>query len=307
MNATTIEYFASEPMAVSTTADGSASGNCEDGHSLKIYFDQVGFHRGDLLSRGQEADLAQRISEGDIQARDSLVRANLPFVISVAKRFQRRGLGLADLISAGNVGLITAAERFDADKGVKFISYAVWWIRQAILQALAEQVSAVRLPMNKRNLLKEISETARRLGQGRGDEPHYSEVAWALGRSEREVMETVRATRPSQSFDREFSRDDSRNLLQALADKSQQPADERVLKGLDREKIHAMLDTLGEREARVLRLYYGLGYGRTYTLQEIGNTLNITRERVRQIRDLAFGKLRHPRHLRVLRGLMEGD
>ena len=242
-----------------------------------------------------------------MQARDSLVRANLPFVVTVAKRFQRRGLGLDDLVGAGNMGLITAAERFDGGRGIKFISYAVWWIRQAILQAIAEQGPPVRLPANKRNLLREISETSRRLGQGRGDEPNWREVADAVGRPEREVMDTVRATRAPHSLDREFSGGDRRSLGQVLADRDQVPPEAEAMRRLAGEKVRAVLAGLGRREASVLRLYYGLGQDRMHTLQEIGRSLNLTRERVRQIRDQAFAKLRHPRHRQVLRGLMAGD
>lgn len=300
-------YVKSYASHASSATEGTGLGYTEESQSLKIYFEELSFHCDGRLSRHEEAALAERIRQGDMQARDHLVRANLPFVVTVAKRYQRRGLGLDDLIGAGNMGLITAAERFDGGKGIKFISYAVWWIRQAIMQAIAEQGPAVRLPVNKRNLLKEISETARRLGQGRGDEPNWGEVAQAVGRTEREVVETVRATRVPHSLDREFNGDDQRSLSHLLADREQVLPDTEALRRLTDEKVQAVLDGLSRREASVLRLYYGLGHDRIHTLQEIGRSLNLTRERVRQIRDHAFAKLRHPRYLQLLRGLILED
>ena len=174
----------------------------DEERTLRLYFDDIADSKP--LSREKEVELAARIKEGDIQARDELVQANLRFVIDVAKNYQNRGLSLADLISAGNVGLMTAAERFDGTKGFKFISYAVWWIKQSILQTIAEHARTVRLPLNKLSLLKDISKVSRKLGQGRETEPEIEEIAAALDVSPQEVQDTILSARTVRSLDQSF-------------------------------------------------------------------------------------------------------
>jgi len=183
--------------------------NDED-NTLRLYFDDIAESRP--LSRQREVELSARIQDGDMAARDELVQANLRFVIDVAKNYQNRGLSLEDLISAGNVGLLTAAERFDGTKGYKFISYAVWWIKQSILQTIAEHARTVRLPLNKLSLLKDISRATRKLGQGREGEPDVEEIAAELGVPSEEVLDTMLSARSVRSLDESFEEDDDRSL-----------------------------------------------------------------------------------------------
>ena len=200
--------------------------NDED-NTLRLYFDDIADSRP--LSRQREVELSARIQDGDMVARDELVQANLRFVIDVAKNYQNRGLSLEDLISAGNVGLLTAAERFDGTKGYKFISYAVWWIKQSILQTIAEHARTVRLPLNKLSLLKDISRAVRKLGQGRESEPGVEEIAAELGLPTEEVLDTMLSARSVRSLDESFEEDDDRSLLSLLADDNQATPDSDVL------------------------------------------------------------------------------
>mgnify|MGYP006170536385 FL=1 len=188
----------------------------DEENTLRLYFDDIAESRP--LSREREVELSARIQEGDMEARDELVQANLRFVIDVAKNYQNRGLSLSDLISAGNVGLLTAAERFDGTKGYKFISYAVWWIKQSILQTIAEHARTVRLPLNKLSLLKDISKASRKLGQGRESEPDVEEIAAELDVPAQEILDTMLSARTVRSLDESFEEDDERSLLNILAD-----------------------------------------------------------------------------------------
>ena len=260
------------------------------------------------LSRKREVELAKRIKRGDEKARNELVEANLRFVVTVAKNYQHRGLTLMELISAGNVGLLEAAGRFDGAKGFKFISYAVWWIRQSILQTIAEQVRTVRLPVNRLALLKDVTETARRLSQAQDREPDIKAVAAELDMSPKEVVEVLRDGRATRSLDEAIDEHDERTRLNLLPDEVQEPPDAAVLKGSVIELLKAELESLDERERKILRRYYGLDGGEPMTLEKIGAELGITRERVRQLKERALAKLRGPSRsrLREARGLPPG-
>ena len=275
----------------------------EEGSALRLYFDDI--VESKPLSRAVEVELAERIQNGDMQARDELVQANLRFVIDVAKNYQNRGLSLSDLIGAGNLGLMTAAERFDGTKGYKFISYAVWWIRQSIMQTIAEQARTVRLPLNKLSLLKDISKASRRLGQGIESEPAIEEIAEELNVAADEVLDTLLSARTIRSLDEAFEEGDERSLQSVLPDTSQKAPDIHVLDDAIREQIDDLLCNLDERESYIIRLYFGLDGEEPLTLEQIGGLMNLTRERGRQLKERALGKLRDPERYQVLLSLMD--
>ena len=259
----------------------------------------LGSYLGDIahshpLSGPQEVLLAQRIKAGDENARNKLVEANLRFVVSVAKQYQKRGVPLPDLISSGNMGLITAAERFDEEKGFKFISYAVWWIRQAILQTLAEQSRTVRLPLNKVGLLYKISKASRKLAQEQADAPDPADIAAQLDVTVEEVKETILQGRSVQSLDASFREEEEQSLLDILPDDRQESPEIGVLKGCLRTQVESALDSLVGREAEIISLYFGLDGEESMTLDQIGTRFSLTRERVRQIKEKALHRLRHP-------------
>ena len=245
--------------------------------------------------------MARQIKDGDEAARNRLVEANLRFVVSVAKEYQNRGVPLADLISAGNVGLITAAERFDENKGFKFISYAVWWIRQAILQTLAEQSRTVRLPLNKVGLLYKISKASGLLQQQRADDPNPEDIAGQLDVSVEEVRETLMCGRSVRSLDAAFKEEEDYSLLDIIPDDRQDSPENLVLRGCLRGQIDSALGTLVGREAEILKLYFGLDGEEPMTLDQIGARFSLTRERVRQIKAKALHRLRHPSRCDQLR------
>ncbi len=268
--------------------------------------DSLGSYLGEIasskpLSSAQEVELAQRIKQGDEAARNELVEANLRFVVGVAKQFQNRGVPLADMISAGNMGLITAAERFDENRGFKFISYAVWWIRQAILQTLAEQSRTVRLPLNKVGLLYKISKASRQLRQQHADNPAPEEIAAALDVSVEEVKETMLCGRSVRSLDATFREEEDHSLLDVIPDDRQESPEIMVMKGCLRGQIDSVLGGLVNREAEILKLYFGLDGEEPMTLDQIGNRYGLTRERVRQIKEKALDRLRHPSRCDQLR------
>ena len=253
------------------------------------------------LSATQEVQLAKEIKQGDGEARNQLVEANFRFVLSVAKEYQNRGVPLADLISAGNMGLITAAERFDEDKGFKFISYAVWWIRQAILQTLAEQSRTVRLPLNKTGLLYKILKASRALQQERADDPNPEEIARQLDVPVHEVKETLMCGRSVRSLDATFKEEEDQSLLDVLPDDRQESPENHVMHGCLRGQIDSALGGLAGREEEILRLYFGLDGEEPMTLDQIGARFGLTRERVRQIKEKALHRLRHPSRCDQLR------
>jgi len=246
----------------------------------------------DLITAEEEVELAQKIKRGDQRALEKLVNANLRFVVSVAKQYQNQGLTLPDLINEGNFGLVKAAQRFDETRGFKFISYAVWWIRQSILQALAEQSRVVRLPLNKIGSINKINKTFSYLEQAHERPPSAEEIAEELGLSVSEVKQSLKNAGKHISMDAPFAEGEDSNLYDVISATETPMPDTELVKESIREEIGRVLDTLSEREADVIKLYYGIGQSSTMTLDEIGNTFDLTRERVRQIREKAIRKLR---------------
>ncbi|MCX5765779.1 MAG: RNA polymerase sigma factor RpoD/SigA [Gemmatimonadetes bacterium] len=253
-----------------------------------------------LITREQEVELATRIRASDQEALDTLVRSNLRFVVSVAKKYQNQGVSLSDLINEGNLGLIRAAHKFDETKGIKFISYAVWWIRQAILQALAEQSRIVRVPLNRAGTLHRIGKRASALLQELGREATNAEIAEGMELSEEEVAKTMSISQIHLSLDAPMSPGEDNRLLDYLPDTLNRTPDEETFDKALTESIHQALAGLKEREAKILRLYFGLDESEPMTLEEIGAVLNITRERVRQIKEKALSRLRHVSRARAL-------
>ncbi|HET8656931.1 MAG TPA: RNA polymerase sigma factor RpoD/SigA [Longimicrobiaceae bacterium] len=269
-----------------------------ESESLDQYLREISAYP--LIDREREADLARRIRVGDSEALDTLVRSNLRFVVSVAKRYQNQGVSLADLINEGNIGLMRAAQKFDETKGIKFISYAVWWIRQAILQALAEQSRIVRVPLSRAGTLHRIGKRSSSLTQELGREPTLEEIAGELDLSEEEIKHTLAMAQSHLSLDAPLVPGEDGQLLDYVSDQfAAGPDDELYAEALQR-SIEDALDTLSEREAKVLRLYFGLGDTEPLTLEQIGERFSITRERVRQIKERALSRLRHQSRARFL-------
>ena len=246
----------------------------------------------DLITAEEEVELAQKIKRGDQRALEKLVNANLRFVVSVAKQYQNQGLTLPDLINEGNFGLVKAAQRFDETRGFKFISYAVWWIRQSILQALAEQSRIVRLPLNKIGSINKINKTFSYLEQAHERPPSAEEIAEELGLSVSEVKQSLKNAGKHISMDAPFAEGEDSNLYDVISASETPMPDTELVKESIRQEIGRVLETLSEREADVVKLYYGIGQSSTMTLDEIGITFDLTRERVRQIREKAIRKLR---------------
>jgi len=270
--------------------------------SLDRYLQEIG--EVELLNPEEEVELARKIKEGAQEALEKLTKANLRFVVSVAKQYQNQGLSLGDLINEGNLGLIKAAKRFDETKGFKFISYAVWWIRQAILQALAEQSRIVRLPLNRVGALHKIGKTSSGLEQEFGREPSANEIADELEMSPFEVMDTLKISSRHLSLDAPFNDGEDNRLLDVLEDKFQPSPDEKLMKNSLKREIEKALSTLTEREAEVISLYFGINREHSLTLEEIGEKFKLTRERVRQIKEKAIKRLRHASRSKPLKGYL---
>ncbi len=274
----------------------------DEDRSLDLYLREIG--ETPLINAEEEVRLARKIKQGDKKALEKLTNANLRFVVSVAKQYQNQGLSLADLINEGNIGLIKAAKRFDETRGFKFISYAVWWIRQAILQALAEQSRIVRLPLNRVGTLHKIGKISSRLEQGLGRIPSPEEIAKELELTEGEVSDTLKISNSHLSLDAPFSVSEDNSLIDVLEDEFQPSPDEALLKDSLRVEIEKALDTLTPREAEVINLYFGLNQEKALTLEEIGARFSLTRERVRQIKEKAIRRLRHASRSRSLRAYL---
>jgi RNA polymerase primary sigma factor len=253
-----------------------------------------------LIDREEEVRLARRIGKGDPEALEVLVQSNLRFVVTVAKRYQNQGVPLSDLINEGNVGLIRAAHKFDGTKGIKFISYAVWWIRQAILQALAEQSRIVRVPLNRAGALHRIGRRSSALFQELGRSPTVEELAQDLDISREEVESTLAVSRTHLSLDAPMVPGEDSRLLDYLPDQFAPDPDGEMYERALKETVDEALSSLTPREAKVLRLYFGLDGQEPMTLEEIGSLLKITRERVRQIKEKALKRLGHPSRRRFL-------
>lgn len=267
--------------------------------SLESYLKDIG--RYPLLDRNEESELAVRIREGDESAVHDLVRANLRFVVSVAKQYLGQGLSLEDLINEGNIGLMKAARRFDERRGFKFISYAVWWVKQAILQAIADQSRTVRLPQNRTVVLHKVHRTLGRLQQEFGRVPLPEEIAASAELKLEEVREALHIGQPDVHLDEVLGGEDDRTLGDAIADPAENAcADNALLERSRDEDLERALSSLPARESEILRLYFGLGYEHSLTLEEIGDRFGLTRERIRQLKERALRRLREQDHARVL-------
>ena len=264
----------------------------QDSETLELYFRDLASLKP--LSREEEVELASRILKGSQAAREKLISSNLRFVVSIAMKYQNRGVSLEDLVSAGNRGLVTAADRFDGNRGFKFISYAVWWVRQAIQVSLADDNRTIRLPANRVDLRNRISKVLRNWRQHNGSDPEPEDIAEALGVSVEMIKDTLMQAQEVQSLDATFRGDNEGSLLNVLADQAQALPDTDAIENSVREQVMKVLNTLSPREAEIIRLYFGMEEGKPLTLEEIGRRFNVTRERVRQIKEKALRRLQHP-------------
>lgn len=258
--------------------------------SLDKYLQEIGHE--ELLSVDEEVELAQKIRKGDRRALERLTRANLRFVVSVAKQYQNQGLSLPDLINEGNVGLIKAAEKFDETRGFKFISYAVWWIRQSILQAIAEQSRIVRLPLNQVGSVNKINRELNKFEQEHERRPSVDEIADRIDLPEDKIEEAMKVNNRHVSMDAPFVDGEDNSLLDVLADNDMPMADKELVQESLRKEIDRAIELLNDREQKVVRAFFGIG-SPEMTLEEIGEKYNLTRERVRQIKEKAIRRLRH--------------
>ncbi len=273
-----------------------------ESQSLDKYLQEIG--KVNLLTADEEIELAREIKKGSSDALEKLVKANLRFVVSVAKQYQNQGLTLGDLINEGNLGLIKAAKRFDETRGFKFISYAVWWIRQSILQALAEQSRIVRLPLNRVGALNKIGKAYSSLEQEFEREPNASELANELEMNVNDVAEALKISGRHVSVDAPFSQGEENRLLDVLINDQQPTPDFSLMSDSLKNEIERALHSLTEREAEVVKLYFGLSSEHPLTLEEIGEKFNLTRERVRQIKEKAIRRLRHASRSKNLRSYL---
>ncbi|HET6244295.1 MAG: RNA polymerase sigma factor RpoD/SigA [Bacteroidetes bacterium] len=270
--------------------------------SLDKYLQEIG--REELINAEEEVKLAQRIKAGDQAALERLTRANLRFVVSVAKQYQNQGLSLPDLINEGNLGLIKAAQRFDETRGFKFISYAVWWIRQSILQALAEQSRIVRLPLNQVGSLNKINKAFSKLEQEFEREPSAEELAFILDIPEDKVADTMKVSGRHVSMDAPLIQGEDSSLLDVLINSDSPRADTSLMNESLQREIERSLATLTERERDVIKLFFGIGMNHGLTLEEIGAKFDLTRERVRQIKEKAIRRLRHTSRSKLLKAYL---
>jgi RNA polymerase primary sigma factor len=270
--------------------------------SLDKYLQDIG--REELITAEEEVELARRIRSGDDRALDKLVKANLRFVVSVAKQYQNQGLSLPDLINEGNLGLIKAAQRFDETRGFKFISYAVWWIRQSILQALAEQSRLVRLPLNQVGSLNKIKKATSRLEQEFERPPSVEEIAQKLDIPEHKLDKALRITTRYVSMDAPIAEDEDTKFLDVFVSDDTPRTDNNLMRESLNKEIQRSLSTLTEKERDVINLYYGIGMNHGLTLDEIGAKFNLTRERVRQIKEKAIRRLKHTSRSKLLKAYL---
>jgi RNA polymerase primary sigma factor len=268
---------------------------------LSLYFKEIGKNKP--LTSEEEAGLALRIRNGDRKALEKMVKANLRFVVSVSRNYQNQGLPLSDIINEGNLGLIRAAKRFDEKKNFRFISYAVWWIRQAILQSLAEQSRIIRLPLNRVGTIHHIAKTQIKLEQKYRRSPTAEEIARELSLDENEVRETLKIGNTHKSLDAPLQQGMDSKLMDVIQDDNQELTDDGAVDISLREEIENTLDTLSDREKEIVKLYFGVGEETAHTLEEIGLHFDITRERVRQIKEKALRRLRHHSRSQRLRKL----
>ena len=274
----------------------------ESNRSLSRYLEEIGDF--EPLKPDREVELAIKIKQGNHTALEELVKANLRFVVSVAKDYQGQGLPLTDLINEGNLGLIKAAGRFDETRGFKFISYAVWWIRQSILQALAEHSRIVRLPLNRVGTISKITKTAEKLEAEIERSPNEKEIGRQLNMTPDEVIDAMRISRRHQSLNAPFRDGDKNSLIDIIKDENQLEPDTPLMNDSLKDEIRNSLDTLNDRERMVIKMYFGIERDYALTLNEIGEEFNLTRERVRQIKEKAIRRLRHRSRSKTLRNYL---
>lgn len=270
-----------------------------DTPSLDKYLQEIG--KVDLITPEEEVMLARKIKAGDRDALSKLVKSNLRFVVSVAKQYQNQGMSLPDLINEGNLGLIKAAQRFDETRGFKFISYAVWWIRQAILQALAEQARIVRLPVNKIGSINKINRVFSRLEQEFEREPSANEIAEVLELAPEEVKEVLKTNGRTVSMDAPISSEEDNNMYDVLQSEDNPSPDKHLINESLAYEIERALSTLSPRETKVIKLYFGINMKHPLTLEEIGEELGLTRERVRQIKEKALKRIQYTTRSKILK------
>jgi RNA polymerase primary sigma factor len=270
--------------------------------SLDKYLHEIG--KVDLLNADEEVELARKVRNGDHQALAKLINANLRFVVSVSKQYQNQGLSLPDLINEGNLGLIKAAKRFDETRGFKFISYAVWWIRQSILQALAEQARIVRLPLNKIGSINKINRALSELEQKYEREPSVDEIAKAIELAPEEIKDAMRSSGRHISMDAPLTEDEDSDMYEVMLSEESPSPDGNLLNDSLRKEIERALSSLTDREANIIKLYCGLNGKHPYTLEEIGEEFNLTRERVRQIKEKAIKRLKHTTRSKILKSYL---
>ena len=285
------------PATLSRSTDNRSVGRRQS--ALELYLKDIAYN--DLLTPAQEVELAQKIRAGDRKSLEKMIESNLRFVITIAKEYQGRGLPLEDLIAEGNMGLVRASTRYDETVGVKFTTYAVWWIRQGILSALAEKARMVRLPVNKIKHLSKLERISSSLKQDLGREPSVDEIAAQADMQPKQIQDLQTVSRWHVSLDMPIDDGPDTTLLEILEDKNQDTPEANVMDQAMADEVRTALESLSPREARVLRLYFGLNSGETMTLEQIGNILNLTKERVRQIRDKALTALKHPSRMRKIR------
>jgi len=264
-----------------------------DVSSLSVYLREI--NKIPLLTREEEVELAKRAKAGDKEAKEKLIKANLRFVVNVAKKYQNQGLSLSDLISEGNLGLITAVDKFDVDKGYHFISYAVWWIKQSILKAICEKSRMIRLPLNRANELLQIEKVKREIGSNKDGEADIEEIADFLDMDKNRINDLINASRDFVSLETPLSSDKDANTISDLMEDTKGADPEKILinKTLQ-DSIEDVLSTLTEKESAVIRYRFGLNGEKPHSLKEIGDKYNLTKERIRQIEKKAISRLRHP-------------
>jgi RNA polymerase primary sigma factor len=267
--------------------------------SLEKYLDEIS--QISLLTPEEEIELTRRIKQGDHEALHQLIRANLRFVVKVAKEYQNQGLPLTDLINEGNLGLIKAAKRFDETRGFKFISYAVWWIRQSILKSLAEYSRVVRLPLNRVGLISKVNQLVRTLEQEYNREPSFEEISNSLEISIPDISEAMSSSAFHISLDQPIQRSEDGTMKEIIHNPDSKMPDRDLVKESLRQEIRRVLKSLAPREEKIIKMYFGVDYERPYTLEEIGERLKLTRERVRQIKERALVRLRHQSRSQNLR------
>jgi len=278
---------------VSVDKKYSSISNNLDVSSLSVYLREI--NKIPLLTREEEVELAKRAKQGDKEAKEKLIKANLRFVVNVAKKYQNQGLSLSDLISEGNLGLITAVDKFDVDKGYHFISYAVWWIKQSILKAICEKSRMIRLPLNRANELLQIEKVRREIGSTKDGEADIEEIADFLDMDKNRINDLLNASKEFVSLETPLSTDKDANTISDLMEdtKGTNPEEVMINKTLQ-ESIEEVLNTLTEKEANVIKYRFGLKGERPHSLKEIGDKYNLTKERIRQIEKKAISRLRHP-------------